>query len=39
MMYARAKLMWDPQQDVGAILDDYYACMFGPAAAQMARLY
>ena len=39
MMYARAKLMWDPQQDVGAILDDYYAGMFGPAAEPMGRLY
>jgi hypothetical protein len=39
MMYARAKLMWDPQQDVDAILDDYYAGFFGPARAPMARLY
>jgi hypothetical protein len=39
MMYARAKLMWDPQQDVGAILDDYYSGMFGPAEEPMARLY
>ncbi len=39
MMYARAKLMWDPQQDVGAILDDYYEGMFGPARVPMERLY
>ena len=39
MMYARAKLMWDPQQDVGPILDDYYSGMFGPAREPMARLY
>ncbi len=39
MMYARAKLMWDPQQDVGAILEDYYSGMFGPAAEPMGRLY
>lgn len=39
MMYARAKLMWEPQQDVGAILDDYYSGMFGPAAEPMGRLY
>jgi len=39
MMYARAKLMWDPQQDVGPILDDYYSGMFGPAAEPMGRLY
>ncbi len=39
MMYARAKLMWDPQQNVGPILDDYYSGMFGPAREPMARLY
>jgi len=39
MMYARAKLMWDPQQDVDEILDDYYSGFFGPAHAPMKRLY
>lgn len=39
MMYARAKLMWDPQQDVDALLDDYYSGFFGLAAAPMKRLY
>ncbi len=39
MMYVRAKLMWDPQQDVDAVLDDYYTGFFGPAREPMKRLY
>ncbi len=39
MMYARAKLMWDPQRDVDAILDEYYSGFFGPAREPMKRLY
>ncbi len=39
MMYLRAKLMWDPQQDPDAILDEFYTGFFGPAAEPMKRLY
>ncbi|MGC9319087.1 MAG: DUF4838 domain-containing protein [Armatimonadota bacterium] len=39
MMYLRAKLMWDPQQDPDAVLDEYYSGFFGPAREPMRRLY
>ena len=39
MMYLRAKLMWDPQQDPDKVLDDYYAGFFGPARTPMRDLY
>ncbi|MEA3403528.1 MAG: DUF4838 domain-containing protein [Armatimonadota bacterium] len=39
MMYLRAKLMWDPQQDPDAVLDKYYSGFFGPAREPMKRLY
>lgn len=34
-MYLAAKLMWDPQADVDALLDDFYTRFFGPAAKPM----
>ena len=39
MMYARAKLMWNPDEDVDTILRDYYTGFFGPAHEPMKRLY
>ena len=35
-MYVAAKLMWNHQTDVDALLKDCYAKFFGPAAAPMA---
>jgi hypothetical protein len=32
--YVRARLMWDAEQDLAALLDDYYGTWYGPAAAQ-----
>ncbi|MCD6360375.1 MAG: DUF4838 domain-containing protein [Armatimonadetes bacterium] len=39
MVYLRAKLMWDPQQDPDAVLDDFYSGFFGPARKPMKRFY
>ncbi|MCK5805902.1 MAG: hypothetical protein KAI66_23930, partial [Lentisphaeria bacterium] len=39
MMYLRAKMMWDPNRDPDAILDEFYTGFFGPAAPAMKRLY
>jgi len=35
--YIRARLMWDVNANVDALLDDYYTRFFGPAAAPMKR--
>lgn len=37
--YVLAELSWDPRQDVDALLADYYATLFGPAAAPMRSFY
>ena len=37
-LYVMAKLMWDAEADVDALLDDYYSKLFGPAA-QPVRAY
>lgn len=37
--YVAAKLLWDPDADVSAILRDFYATAFGPAAEPMERYY
>ncbi len=37
--YLASRLMWDPQQDPDAILQDFYDQAFGPAAATMRRYY
>ena len=34
-----ARLLWDPTQDVKAILDDYYGNAFGPAQAPIREMY
>ena len=31
-LYVRARLMWDIDADVGALLDDYFKGLFGPSA-------
>ena len=37
--YVILKLMWDPDQDVDALLDDFFVNFFGAAAPQMERVY
>ncbi len=39
MIWAFAKMQWDAALDVGALLDEYCARMFGPAAATMRRYF
>ena len=34
-VYANARLLWDAEQDLDALLDDYYRKFFGSAAEQM----
>jgi len=34
-LYLRGRLMWDPDADVQALLDDFYPRFFGPAAKPM----
>jgi len=34
-LYLRARLMWNPDGDVDALLDDFYARFYGPAAEPM----
>ncbi len=38
-LYIMAKLMWDADADVDALLDDYYAKLFGPAAQPVRRYW
>lgn len=33
--YVLSRLWWDPQQDVDALLDEYYQLFYGPAAGPM----
>lgn len=37
--YVAARLMWNPDADMEAILSDFYSAAFGPAAATMRRYY
>ena len=37
--YLAAKLMWDADADVDAILDDYFTGMYGPAATPMREYF
>jgi hypothetical protein len=37
--YLENELLWDPRQDVDAILEEYYTKFFGPAAAPMKAFY
>jgi hypothetical protein len=34
-LYLRGRLMWNPDEDVDALLEDYYARFYGPARAPM----
>jgi len=38
-MYVAMRLMWDVDQDVNALLDDYMTQLYGPAAPQVRRFY
>ena len=37
--YVAARLMWDPQQDYDALMNDYYANSFGPASGHMREFF
>lgn len=37
--YFTARLFWDPTQDIDALLNDFYATAFGPAAGEMEAFY
>jgi len=37
--YITAELLWDPRQDVDALLDGFYADFFGPASGPMKTFY
>lgn len=37
--YVMMKLLWDPDQDVDALLADYFARFYGPAAGPIAKVY
>ncbi len=39
MAYIEAKLLWNPDADVDAIVDDFIRGYYGPAAAPMKELY
>jgi hypothetical protein len=34
-LYLRSRLMWNPNEDVGALIEDFYPRFYGPAAAAM----
>ncbi|SDE25356.1 Listeria/Bacterioides repeat-containing protein [Paenibacillus sp. UNCCL117] len=36
-LYLAAKMMWNPDLDVGALLEDYFTKFYGPAAEPMKR--
>ena len=38
-LYLRARLMWNPTEDVDTLLDDFYARFFGPAAGPMKKYW
>jgi len=37
--YLQGKLFWNPDLDLQALMDEYYARFFGPAAAEMKAFY
>lgn len=37
--YVTGRLLWDPDQDVDALLDDYFARFYGPAERPMRELF
>ena len=38
-LYAAGKLMWDPGEDIDAIMDEYFTKFFGPAAAPIRQFH
>jgi hypothetical protein len=38
-MYVQSKLLWNPRQDVDAIINDHCRVMYGPAAEVMKQIY
>ena len=38
-LYLRGQLMWDPDADVDALLDEFYPKFYGPAAGPMRRYW
>jgi hypothetical protein len=38
-LYLRARLMWNPDEDAQALLDDFYENFFGPAAGPMRKYW
>lgn len=39
MYYVNSKLLWDPDLDLDALLDEYYRLWFGPAAPEMKAFF
>ncbi len=39
LAYVEAKLLWDPDRDVDAIVDDFITGYYGPAAAEMKEFH
>jgi len=37
--YVHSHLLWDPDLDLKALLDEYYTLFYGPASAQMRRFW
>ncbi len=37
--YVLLKLLWDPDQDVDALMDDYFTSFYGPAAEPIEQMY
>ena len=37
--YIRCQLLWDPDQDVAAMLDEYYRLFYGPAQQEMRQYW
>ena len=38
-LYAAGKLMWDPSEDIDAVMEEYYTKFFGPAAEPVRQFY
>ena len=38
-LYLRARLMWNPDEDITTLLDDFYVKFFGPAAGPMKKYW
>lgn len=38
-LYVTGKLLWDPERDTEAMLDEFFTSFFGPAADPMGRFY